>query len=160
MRLVRDYIKGCSVCQRNKTEHLHPADLLQPLEVPSSVWADIAMDFVEGFPRMGGKSVILTVVDRFSKYAHFIALGHPYTAISVARAFFDNIVRLHGVPCSIVSDRDPVFTSAFWTELFSLVGVKLRLSTAFHPQTDGQSEVTNRIIGVYLHCLACDKPKS
>jgi len=160
MRLVRDYIKGCSVCQRNKTEHLHPAGLLQPLEVPSSVWADIAMDFVEGFPRMGGKSVILTVVDRFSKYAHFIALGHPYTAISVARAFFDNIVRLHGVPCSIVSDRDPVFTSAFWTELFSLVGVKLRLSTAFHPQTDGQSEVTNRIIGVYLRCLACDRPKS
>jgi len=118
------------------------------------------MDFIEGFPRMGGKSVILTIIDRFSKNAHFIALGHPYMAISVARAFFDNIVRLHGVPCSIVSDRDPVFTSAFWMELFSLVGVKLRLSTAFHPQTDGQSEVTNRIIGVYLHCLACDKPKS
>jgi len=118
------------------------------------------MDFIEGFPRMGGKSVILTIIDRFSKYAHFIALSHPYMAISVARAFFDNIVRLHGVPCSIVSDRDPVFTSAFWMELFSLVGVKLRLSTAFHPQTDGQSEVTNRIIGVYLHCLACDKPKS
>jgi len=159
-RLVRDYIKGCAVCQRNKTEHLHPAGLLQPLEVPSSVWADIAMDFVEGFPRAGGKSLVLTVVDRFSKYAHFIALSHPYTAVSVARAFFDNIVRLHGIPCSIVSDRDPVFTSTFWSELFNLAGVKLRLSTAFHPQTDGQSEVTNRILGVYLCCLAGDRPKS
>jgi len=67
---------------------------------------------------VGGKSVVLTVVDRFSKYAHFIALGHPYTATSVARAFFDQIVHLHGIPCSIVSDRDPVFTSSFWKELF------------------------------------------
>ena len=122
-RLVRDYIKFCVMCQRNKTEYLHPAGLLQPLEVPSSDWADIAMDYIERFPHVGGKTVILTVVDRFSKYAHFIALGHPYTAISVARVFFDNIVRLHGVPCSIVSDRDPVFTSAFWTELFNLAGV-------------------------------------
>jgi hypothetical protein len=66
------------------------------------------MDFVEGFPRVGGKLVVLTVVNRFSKYAHFIALSHPYTAVSIARAFFNNIVKLHGMPCSIVSDRDPV----------------------------------------------------
>ena len=76
------------------------------------------MDFVEGFHKVGGKSVVLTVMDRLSKYAHFIALGHPYSATSVARAFFDQVVRLHGIPCSIISDRDPVFTSAFWTELF------------------------------------------
>jgi len=153
-------VQGCTVCQCNKTEHLHPAGLLQPLDVPHTVWADIAMDFVEGFPKVGGKSVVLTVVDRFSKYAHFIALGHPYSATSVAQAFFDQIVRLHGLPCSIVSDRDPVFTSAFWTELFRLSGVTLRLSSAFHPQTDGQSEVTNRILGVYLRCLAGDRPRS
>ncbi|KAF0930307.1 hypothetical protein E2562_031975 [Oryza meyeriana var. granulata] len=132
---------GCFVCQQNKTEHLHPAGLLQPLEVPSSVWANIAMDFMEGFPKVGGKSVVLTVVDRFSKYTHFVAIGHPYTATSVAHVFFDHIVRLHGLPCSIVSDRDPVFTSTFWTELFALSGVELRLSSAFHPQTDGQSEL-------------------
>jgi hypothetical protein len=118
------------------------------------------MDFVEGFPRVAGKSVVLTVVDRFSKYAHFIALGHRYTAASVAKVFFDSIVRLHGIPCSIVSDRVPIFTSKFWTELFNLSGVKLQLSSAFHPQIDGQSEVTNQILGVYLRCLAGDRPKN
>jgi hypothetical protein len=101
------------VCQRNKSEHLHPVGLLQPLELPGLVWADIAIDFVEGFPRVGGKSVVMTVVDRFSKYAHFIPLGHAYTAVSMAQEFFDNIVKLHGILCSIVSDRDPVFTSTF-----------------------------------------------
>lgn len=159
-RLVRDYVRGCSVCQCHKSEHLHPAGLLQPLPVPSEVWSDIAMDFTEAFPKVGGKSVVLTVVDRFSKYAHFIALGHPYTASSVARVFFDHIVKLHGFPCSIVSDRDPVFTSTFWTELFHLSGTKLLLSSPFHPQTDGQSEVTNRTITMYLRCLAGDRPCS
>jgi hypothetical protein len=132
-RKVREFVKGCAVCQRNKAIHLHPAGLLQPLPIPSTVWSDISMDFVEGFPKVGGKSVILTVVDRFSKYAHFIALGHPYSAASVAKAFFAEIVRLHGFPCSIVSDRDVVFTSAFWGELFHLSGVKLNMSSAFHP---------------------------
>jgi hypothetical protein len=108
------------------------------------VWADISIDFIEGLPKVADKSVILTVVDRFSKYAHFIPLGHPYTAASVARAFFDGIVRLHGFPTSIVSDRDPVFTGHVWRDLFSMAGIKLRMSTAFHPQTDGQSEVVTR----------------
>jgi hypothetical protein len=85
-RNVREFVRGCTICQQNKTEHLHPAELLQPLPVPSEVWSDIAMDFVEGFPKVGGKSVVLTVVDRFSKYAHFIPLGHPYTTTSVAKA--------------------------------------------------------------------------
>jgi hypothetical protein len=133
VRTVREFVRACATCQRNKTEALHPAGLLQPLDVPSQVWADISMDFVEGLPKVNGKSVILTVVDRFSKYGHFIALGHPYTAMSVARAFFADIVRLHGFPSSIVSDRDPVFTSHVWRDLFKLAGVKLRMSTAFHP---------------------------
>lgn len=89
------------------------------------------MDFIEAFPKVGGKSVVLTVVDRFSKYGHFIPLGHPYIAASVARAFFDIIVRLHGIPCSIVSHRDTVFTSVFWKELFRLSGVQLNMSSAF-----------------------------
>ncbi|KAF0925974.1 hypothetical protein E2562_019042 [Oryza meyeriana var. granulata] len=122
-----DWVRSCTTCQRNKTETLPPAGLLQPLEVPSQVWADISMDFIEGLPKVGGKSVILTVVDRFSKYAHFIALGHPYTATTVARAFFDGIVRLHGFPLSIVSDRDPVFTGHVWRDLFKMAGVKLQM---------------------------------
>ena len=101
---------------------------------------DIALDFVEALPCVRGKSVILTVVDRFSKYCHFIPLSHPYSAESVAQVFFAEIVRLHGVPQSIVSDRDTVFTSNFWRELMRLVGTKLHMTTAFHPQSDGQTE--------------------
>jgi hypothetical protein len=134
---VREHVWGCEVCQRNKTEHLHPASLLQPLPVSSTVWSDISMNFIEWFSKVGGKSVILTVVDRFTKFAHFITLGHPYSATSVAKAFFEEVVRLHGFPCSIVSDRDPVFTSSFWTELFKLAEVKLQMSSVFHPQSDG-----------------------
>ena len=114
-------------------EELHLAGLLQPLIVPSRVWEDISMDFTEALPKVGGKSVILTVVDRFSKYAHFIPLAHPYTAESVAKAFFSNIVRLHGFPTSIVSDRDVVFTSGFWKALFAAVETRLHMSSAFHP---------------------------
>jgi hypothetical protein len=156
--LVQDFVRACVVCQHNKGNHLQPGGLLQPLEVPSTVWADVAMDFVEALPRVNGKSVILTMVDRFSKSAHFIALSHPYTTTSVARVFFAEIVRLHGIPSSIVSDRDPVFTSSFWRELFRLAGVMLQFTSAFHPQSDGQSEATNKIISMYLRCLTGDRP--
>ncbi|KAF0932706.1 hypothetical protein E2562_012001 [Oryza meyeriana var. granulata] len=132
--------------ERYKSEHLHPAGLLLPLPVPQGVWTDIALDFVEALPRVRGKSVILTVVDRFSKYCHFIPLAHPYSAESVAQAFFTEIVRLHGMPQSMVSDRDPVFTSTFWRELMRLMGTKLHMTTAFHPQSDGQSEAANPLI--------------
>lgn len=115
------------------------------------------MDFIEAFLKVGDKSVVQTIVDRFSKYGHFIALGHLYSSPSVAKAFFEGVVRLHGFPCSIVSDRDTVFTSSFEMELFKLVGVKLHLSSAFHPQTDGQPKVVNRIITMYLRCSSGDR---
>ena len=111
--MVQDYVRACATCQRYKSEHLHPAGLLLPLPVPTTVWADIGMDFIEALPRVGGKSVILTIVDRFSKYCYFIPLAHPYSTESVAQAFFSDIMRLHGIPQSIVSDRDLVFTSIF-----------------------------------------------
>lgn len=91
------------------------------------------MDFVEALPKVNGKTAILTVVDKLSKTAHFIPLGHPYTATSVARTLFAEVVRLHGIPSSIVSDRDLVFTSEFWHELFRLAGVKLQMTSAVHP---------------------------
>jgi hypothetical protein len=129
--IVCDFVCVCATCQHNKTDHLHPVSLLRSLEVPSTVWADIAMDFIERFPKVSGKSVILTVVDRFSCISS--PLDHPYTATTVARAFFADVVRLHGLPRSIVSDRDPAFTSNFWRELFKLSRVALHMSTAFHP---------------------------
>jgi hypothetical protein len=158
-RCVQDHVRDCATCQRYKSEHLLPAGLLLPLPVPSAVWADIGLDFVEALPRVDGKSVILSVVDRFSKYCHFIPLAHPYSAESVAKAFFTDIVRLHGVPQSIVSDRDPVFTSLFWRELMRLVGTKLHMSSAFHPQSDGQTEAANRVIVMYLRCFTGDRPR-
>lgn len=117
---VTEFVQNCSVCQQNKWENLHPARLLQPLPIPIQVWADISMDFVEGLPKVGGKSVLFVVVDWFSKMAHFIPIAHPYTALFVAHVFFDKIFRLHGVPKTIVSDRDKIFTSTFWKELFRL----------------------------------------
>jgi hypothetical protein len=112
--LIQDFIRACATCQRNKSDQLDPMGLLQPLDLSFAVWTDISLDFVDGFPKVNGKSVILTVVDWFSKFAHFIPLGHPYMATLVARAFFTEIVRLHDLPSSIVSDHDPTFTSNFW----------------------------------------------
>ena len=117
------------------------------------------MDFVEGLPLSGGKTTILVVVDRLSKYAHFIPLSHPYIAIGVARLFFDNIFKLHGLPKSIVCDRDPTFTSAYWRELFYLNGTSFNFSSSYHPKTDGQSEVVNRTLEMYLRCFTSSRPK-
>jgi hypothetical protein len=113
---------------------------------------------VEVVQRVNEKTVILSVIDRFSKYCHFIPFAHPYTAASVAHAFFTGIVRLHGVSQSIVSDRDLVFTSTFWCELVRLMGTKLHMTSAFHPQSDGQTEAANRIIMMYLRCFTGDRP--
>jgi hypothetical protein len=118
------------------------------------------MDFVEALPKIHGKSVILTVVDRLSKYDRFIPLRHPYTTLSIARVFFNDVVRLHGFSESIVSDCDPVFTSNIWRELFTLADVTLKPSMAFHPQTDGQSEAMNQMIAMYLHCITGDRPRA
>jgi len=130
---IQTFVRHCVVCQKHKTEHLHPAGFLQPLPIPLQIWSDISMDFIEGLPPSQGKSVLLVVVERFSKYTHLLPLAHPYTTMSVARLFFDNIFKLHGLPETIVSDRDVTFTSLFWTELFRLSGTKLAFSTAYHP---------------------------
>ncbi|CAM8895695.1 unnamed protein product [Rhodiola kirilowii] len=117
------------------------------------------MDFIEGLLKSEGNSVILVVVDRLSKYAHFIPLSHPYTVTSVADAFIKEVVRLHGIPEVIITDRDRVFLSHFWQHLFKGLGTALRRSSAYHPQTDGQTEVVNRSIGTYLRCFAANKQK-
>jgi ribosomal protein L21E len=117
------------------------------------------MDFVEGLPKSKGKNVILVVVDRLTKYAHFLALAHPYNAQDVAKLFMDNIKKLHGLPNSIVSDRDTIFTSKFWQELFSSLNIQLHLSFAHHPESDGQTERVNQCLEQYLRSMVFKEPK-
>lgn len=152
---VQEYVAACDICQRAKYESLSPAGLLQPLPVPDQVWTKMSMDFIDGLPRSENHTSIMVVVDRLSKSANMIALSHPYTAKSVASLFITNIVKLHGIPNSIVSDRDPVFISSFWRELWRLSGTKLRMSSAYHPQT----EVVNRWLEQYLRCFVHQRPK-
>jgi hypothetical protein len=151
---IKAYIKECKVCQRHKVESLSPRGLLQPLPIPEKIWEDISMDFIEGLPVSKGKSTIFVVVDRLSKYAHFMAINHPYTAVSIAQVFFENIFKLHGMPRSIVCDRDQ-----FWTELFQVQGTSFNFSSAYHPQTYEQTEVVNRTLEMYLRCFMSSKPK-
>ncbi|GKF96794.1 retrotransposable element Tf2, partial [Tanacetum coccineum] len=120
---VKEWIKTCVVCQRFKPELVPSPRLLQPLPILERVWTHISMDFIDGFLVSKGKSVLLVVVDRLSKYSYFILLTHPYSALTVAQAFLDNVYKLYGLPKVIVSDRDTVFLSRFWTELFKLLQV-------------------------------------
>lgn len=139
---INNFIKQCDTCQGRKSGNTSPAGLLQPLPVPMRVWADISMDFIDGLPASKGKTTIYVVVDRLSKYAHFTPISHPYMVGSVALFFFYHIFKLHGMPQSIVCDRDPSFTSAFWKEIFQLNGTKFNFSSSYHPHTDEQTEIT------------------
>jgi hypothetical protein len=126
--------------------------------VPEFAWTHLSMDFIERLPLSKHKNLILVVVDRFTKYAHFIAMTHPITVGSVARAVIDNIFKLHGLPSMIATDRDRIFTSASWQKMFKAPDVKLHFSTCYHPQTDGQTERVNQCLENYLRCMAFAQP--
>ncbi|EOY03326.1 DNA/RNA polymerases superfamily protein [Theobroma cacao] len=156
-RDVAEFVSKCLVCQQVKAEHQKPAGLLQPLPVPEWKWEHIAMDFVTGLPRTsGGYDSIWIVVDRLTKSAHFLPVKTTYGAAQYARVYVDEIVRLHGIPISIVSDRGAQFTSRFWGKLQEALGTKLDFSTAFHPQTDGQSERTIQTLEAMLRACVID----
>jgi hypothetical protein len=154
---VQKFVSECVVFQQNKGETIKMSGLLQPLAIPSQHWEEVSMDFITGLPKSEGKIVIMVVVDRLTKYAHFFSLSHPFKASTIATTFMETIQKLHGVPKIIVSDRDPIFTGNFWTELFSCLGTQLAHNSSYHPQSDGKTEIVNKCLEGYLHCFASDK---
>lgn len=147
---VKLFISSCLICQQTRNDHRKSPGLLCPLPIPKKPWEDLSLDFIVGLPPFQGHTTILVVVDHFSKGLHIGLLPAHYTMTTVARIFMEIVGKIHGMPRSLVSDRDPLFISRFWLELFKLSGTKLKMSTAYHPQTDGQIEVMNRVIEQYL----------
>nr|XP_027086609.1 uncharacterized protein K02A2.6-like [Coffea arabica] len=155
---VIKFVSTCDVCQRCKHENVPYPGLLQALTILDKAWSHLTMDFIEKLPMSQGMDTIMVVIDRFTKYAHFLVLKHPFTAIQVAQLFLDNVYKLHGLPVSIVSDKDKIFTSKFWQELFRLMGAALHLSSSYHPQIDGHSERLNQCLENFLRCMSSEHP--
>jgi hypothetical protein len=148
-RDVERYMSRCMTCNKAKSR-LNPHGLYMPLPIPSVPWEDISMDFVLGLPRTKRRDSIFVVVDHFSKMAHFIPCHKSDNASHAVDLFFTEIVRLHGVPNTIVSDRGAKLLSHFWRTLWFKLGTKLLFSTTCHPQTDGQTEFVNRTLSTIL----------
>lgn len=130
---MQNFVQQCTICQQAKVAHIKLPGLLKPLLVPAQAWEVISLDFMEGLPASDHFNAVLVVIDKFSKYGHFIPIHHPYTAIQIAKLFLDHVYKLHGLPKAIISDHDPVFTSHLWQELFKLTDTKLLMSSAYHP---------------------------
>ncbi len=157
---VHDFVLACSACATGKTSNRPPDGLLQPLPVPSRPWSHISLDFITALPPSQGNTVVLTVVDRFSKAAHFIPLPKLPSAKETALAVVDHVFRLHGLPTDVVSDRGPQFVSKFWKEFCRLLGATVSLSSGFHPQSNGQTERANQDLERTLRCLVSKNPTS
>ncbi|KAI5954409.1 hypothetical protein KGF54_002184 [Candida jiufengensis] len=151
---VKRIVRNCSICQAIKPRNHSQFGLLQSLPDPTERWSSISMDFVGGFPMVDNKDYILVIVDRFTKRAHFIPCAKTITAKQTARLFVETIFKLHGLPDEIISDNDVRFTSNFWLDFFSELKVLLKFSTVYHPQTDGQTERTNRTLIQLLKAFA------
>ena len=154
---IAEYVSKCLQCQQDKAEHQKPGGLLQPLHIPEWKWEHVTMDFVVGLPRTSrGMDSVWVIVDKLTKSAHFLPVKTTFTAYRLTTIYVDEIVRLHGVPVSIVSDRDPKFVSRLWKSLQEAMGTELRFSTAFHPKTAGQSERTIQTLEDMLRLCALD----
>ena len=144
---VKEYVTTCLTCQRDKPSNQAPIGLMQPLPIPERPWSSVSMDLITQLPRtQTGYDAIFVVVCRFTKMVHYIPCVTAVSAPQLATLFFREVVKHHGMPLSIVSDRDPRFTSLFWQSLWKTWGTKLAMSTAYHPQTDGQTERANRTL--------------
>ena len=157
---VRAFIAACATCARNKTSTRSRSGLLRPLPIPSRPWSHIALDFVTGLPTSEGNTTILTVIDRFSKGAHFIALPKLPSSRETADLLVQHVFRLHGIPVDIVSDRGPQFTSQVWRAFCAALGATPSLSSGFHPQSNGQSERVNQEMEEALRCISHANPSS
>jgi transposase InsO family protein len=152
---VIDYVRGCEKCARAKSSSLPPTGLLQPLPIPHRPWEVIGIDFVGPLPETKkGHSMILSVTDKLTKMGHFIATEKTVNAEKTARLLLQHVVKHHSLPAAIISDRDPRFTSALWSEVWKGTGTELRMSSSYHPQTDGQTERLNRVLetGLRMYC--------
>ena len=156
---IAAYVARCDTCCRVKAIHLKPAGLLQPLSVPGWKWEEINIDFIVGLPpTQKGYNSIWVIVDRLTKSAHFILVRSNYRPSDYVELYFSQIVKLHGVPQTIVLDRGPQFTARFWEHLYSLLGTKLVRSPAYHPQTSGQTKRVNQILEDMLRaCVISSK---
>lgn len=157
MKDIKLFIATCLVFQQTKNDHCKSVGLLCPLPVRTRPWEDLSLDFIVGLPPYQGHSTILVIFDRFSKGMHLGLLPAHYTTFEVAKVFMEISGKLHSTPRSLVSNRDPLFISHFWQELFKLNGTTLRMSTIHHPQMDRQTEVMNRVIEQYLRAFVHDK---
>ncbi|XP_041810033.1 uncharacterized protein lrfn4b [Chelmon rostratus] len=155
---VGEFVSACSVCAQNKTSRQRPHGLLRPLPVPRRPWSHISLDFVTGLPPSEGNTVILTIIDRFSKMAHFVPLAKLPSAKETAQVMLSHVFRLHGLPQDVVSDRGPQFASRFWKEFCRLIGATASLSSGFHPQSNGQTERYNQELETALRCLVSHNP--
>lgn len=142
----------------HESDSLVPAGLLQPLPIPTQVFEDISLDFIVGLPNYNRKEAILVVVNRLTKYGHFFALPQHYDSKLIVQILVQGVVKLHCIPRIIVNDRDRIFISDMWTEMAKLQGTELCLSSAYHPQTDGQTEALHRCLEMYLRFMAGDDP--
>ena len=152
------YVNELPTCQKKKLEHTHLADLLHPFPIPERKWESISMDFITGLPKVLSKDCIFVVVDRLTKFAIFFT-----TSLIVAQVdelLFKEVFILHGLPKSIVSDRDNIFFSAFWKELFKIVGKNLTPSRSYHPQIYFQTERVNQWLEVYLRSYVSKQQKA
>lgn len=150
---VKRYIKNCDVCIRNKNQNQRPLGLLCPLEQANFPWKTITMDFITGLPVSLSFDAILVIVDRFTKYSLFIPCNKTCTASDLATIFINKVFTYFGTPSEVISDRGTVFTSQFWNEFASQLNIKLKFSSAYHPQTDGQTERMNQVLEQYLRCF-------
>jgi hypothetical protein len=158
---IAEYVSGCDTCQRIKASHLKIAGQMQPLSIPAWKWDDISMDFIVGLPLTPRKHVsIWVIVDRLTKTAHFIPIHTTYLAERYVEIYIDLVVRLHGVPKTIMSDRATQFVARFWAQVHKSLGTKLIHSSSYHPQTDGQTERVNQIVEDMLRACVIHFDKS